>query len=36
MGSQFVIWSEPWAAKPSAQPWALYLASIPATGQNVK
>jgi len=36
MGSQFVIWSAPWAARPSVQPWLLYLAAIPATGQNVQ
>jgi hypothetical protein len=36
MGSQFVVWSEPWSARPTVTAWAAYLASIPATGQNIK
>jgi hypothetical protein len=33
---QFVIWSDPWKARPSVTPWATYKAAIPASGQQIK
>jgi hypothetical protein len=35
MGSQFVVWSEPWPVVQSAAGWNAYLAVIPASGQRI-
>lgn len=35
MGSQFVVWSEPWPVVQSVRGWTTYLAAIPASGQRI-
>jgi hypothetical protein len=35
MGSQFVVWSEPWRVVNSRTPWNFYLTQIPLGGQQI-
>jgi hypothetical protein len=36
MGSQFVIWSQPWPVVNSTASWLRYLSMIPASGQLIQ